>query len=212
MSEPFCNITRAYALEMARIRAVNCRSERTVRHPIRGSAMGCSVDSILRVARHPPEAQLRGAGRRVRTASRPNIGCESSKPFIIHYLSGQAESNFLVRRVINTNRRGEPRGRTSVRILPMTSCLGSHTYVESKSFVRFCCEFLNLQHFAESAFFNSVPPNEAQMRQVLHLGNSDIQKLCYPMMGHAPPVTLGWGFGLSLVSIPILSRICAVGS
>src|ERR1700733_7925358 len=94
MSEPFCNITRAYALEMARIRAVNCRSERTVGHPYRGSAMGCSVDSILRVARHPPEAQLRGAGRRVRTASRRNIGCESSTSFINHYLSGQAEAIF----------------------------------------------------------------------------------------------------------------------
>ena len=51
---------------------------------------------------------------------------------------------------------------------PATSSLGSHTYVESKSLVRFCCELLNLQHLAKSAIFESVPANEAQTRQVLH--------------------------------------------
>jgi hypothetical protein len=68
---------------------------------------------------------------------------------------------------------------------PVTSSLGSHTYVESKSLVRFCCELLNLQHLAESAFFDLVPPNEAQTRQVRHLGDSDIQKVCYPDDEHA---------------------------
>src|SRR5450755_2200545 len=51
---------------------------------------------------------------------------------------------------------------------PATSSLGSQTYIESKSLARFCCELLNLQHLAESAVFESVPPNEAQTRQVLH--------------------------------------------
>src|ERR1039458_5508009 len=51
---------------------------------------------------------------------------------------------------------------------PATSSLGSHSYVESKSLVRFCCELLNLQHLAKSAIFESVPANEAQTRQVLH--------------------------------------------
>src|ERR1039458_1496369 len=51
---------------------------------------------------------------------------------------------------------------------PATSSLGSHTYVESKSLVRSCCELLNLQHLAKSAIFESVPANEAQTRQVLH--------------------------------------------
>jgi hypothetical protein len=39
---------------------------------------------------------------------------------------------------------------------PATSSLGSRTYVESKSLARFCCEFLNLQRLAESAFLKSV--------------------------------------------------------
>jgi hypothetical protein len=43
--------------------------------------------------------------------------------------------------------------------------LVSPTYVGSKSLARFCCEFLNLQHLAESAFSKSAQPNEAQSRQ-----------------------------------------------
>ena len=35
---------------------------------------------------------------------------------------------------------------------PATSSLGIQTYVGSKSLARFCCEFLNLQRLAESAF------------------------------------------------------------
>jgi hypothetical protein len=48
---------------------------------------------------------------------------------------------------------------------PATSSLGSPTYVGSKSLARFCCEFLNLQHLAESAFSKLRQPNEAQSRQ-----------------------------------------------
>jgi hypothetical protein len=47
-----------------------------------------------------------------------------------------------------------------------TSSLGIQTYFESKSLARFCCEFLNLQRLAESAFSKSNHPNEAQTRQV----------------------------------------------
>src|ERR1035441_4617404 len=60
---------------------------------------------------------------------------------------------------------------------PATSSLGIQTYVGSKSLARFCCEFLNLQHLAESAFSKSVDLNEAEMRQVVlalvgtHLGH-----------------------------------------
>ena len=50
---------------------------------------------------------------------------------------------------------------------PVTSSLGSPTYVGSKSLARFCCEFLNLQHLAESAFSKLPQPNEAQSRQAL---------------------------------------------
>jgi hypothetical protein len=50
----------------------------------------------------------------------------------------------------------------------VTSSLGRHTYVESKSLARFCCELLNLQHLAESAFFEIASSIEAQTRQVLH--------------------------------------------
>src|SRR5450432_163213 len=49
----------------------------------------------------------------------------------------------------------------------MTSSLGIQTYFESKSLARFCCEFLNLQRLAESAFSRLAGPNEAQTRHVL---------------------------------------------
>jgi hypothetical protein len=49
---------------------------------------------------------------------------------------------------------------------PATSSLGIQTYFKSKSLARFCRDFLNLQHLAESAFSEPVIPNEAQMRQV----------------------------------------------
>src|ERR1017187_3358365 len=59
---------------------------------------------------------------------------------------------------------------------PATSSLGIQTYFESKSLARFCCEFLNLQRLAESAFSRLGRPNEAQTRHVLsHLG--DVLKL-----------------------------------
>jgi len=48
---------------------------------------------------------------------------------------------------------------------PATSSLGIHPFIGSKSLARFCCEFLNLQPLAESAFFKSISPNEAQTRQ-----------------------------------------------
>src|SRR4029077_616797 len=51
----------------------------------------------------------------------------------------------------------------------VTSSLGRHTYVGSKSLVRFCCDFLNLRHLAKSAISEPIPPNEAQTRQVSHL-------------------------------------------
>ena len=41
----------------------------------------------------------------------------------------------------------------------MTSSLGIQTFIESKSLARFCCEFLNLQHLAESAFSKSAASN-----------------------------------------------------
>jgi len=50
---------------------------------------------------------------------------------------------------------------------PTTSSLGIQTYVGSKSLARFCCEFLNLQRLAESAFSKLDRANEAQMRHVL---------------------------------------------
>jgi hypothetical protein len=49
---------------------------------------------------------------------------------------------------------------------PATSSLGIQTYVKSKSLARFCRDFLNLQHLAESGFSELVTPNEARMRQV----------------------------------------------
>ena len=51
---------------------------------------------------------------------------------------------------------------------PATSSLGIQMYFESKPLARFCCEFLNLQRLAESAFSRLDRPNEAQMRHVLH--------------------------------------------
>ena len=50
---------------------------------------------------------------------------------------------------------------------PTTSRLGIQTYVGSKSLARFCCEFLNLQRLAESAFSKLDRANEAQTRQVV---------------------------------------------
>jgi len=48
------------------------------------------------------------------------------------------------------------------RCIGQATCgLGSPTYVGSKSVARFCCEFLNLQHLAESAFSKLHQPNEA---------------------------------------------------
>jgi hypothetical protein len=46
-----------------------------------------------------------------------------------------------------------------------TSSLGINTCVESKSLTRFCCELLNLQRLAESAFSRFVIPIETQTRQ-----------------------------------------------
>ena len=51
---------------------------------------------------------------------------------------------------------------------PATSSLGIQTYVGSKSLARFCCEFLNLQRLAESAFSGFDRLNEAQTRHVPH--------------------------------------------
>jgi len=48
---------------------------------------------------------------------------------------------------------------------PATSSLGIQASFESKTLARFCCEFLNLQHLAESVFSDLVRPIEAQMRQ-----------------------------------------------
>ena len=45
---------------------------------------------------------------------------------------------------------------------PTTSSLGIKTCVESKSLARFCCELLNLQRLAESAFSRFVIPIETQ--------------------------------------------------
>src|ERR1700735_3867137 len=52
---------------------------------------------------------------------------------------------------------------------PATSSLGIQTHAGSKSFARFCCEFLNLQPLAESAFSRFVASNEAQTRHVRSL-------------------------------------------
>jgi hypothetical protein len=47
---------------------------------------------------------------------------------------------------------------------PATSSLGIHPYIESKSLARFCCDFLNLQRLAESAFSKIDRPIEALTR------------------------------------------------
>ena len=60
---------------------------------------------------------------------------------------------------------------------PATSSLGSYPNIESKSLARFCCELLNLQHLAKSAFSDSVRLNEAQTRQVLLLSDRAIPKI-----------------------------------
>jgi hypothetical protein len=44
---------------------------------------------------------------------------------------------------------------------PATSSLGIYPSIESKSLARFCCDFLNLQRLAESAFCHFVHANEA---------------------------------------------------
>src|ERR1017187_1554599 len=49
---------------------------------------------------------------------------------------------------------------------PATSSLGIQTYIGSKSLARFCCEFLNLQRLAESAFSRIDRLNEPQTRHV----------------------------------------------
>ncbi len=68
---------------------------------------------------------------------------------------------------------------------PATSSLGRHTYVGPKSLARFCCEFLNLHHLAESAISEPVPPNEAQTRQLLHLRDSGMEGIiCFVMAPH----------------------------
>src|SRR5215467_16366381 len=56
---------------------------------------------------------------------------------------------------------------------PTTSSLGIQSYVGSKSLARFCCEFLNLQPLAESAFSNFNLPIEAQMRHLPHTRSAD---------------------------------------
>src|ERR1700674_2126479 len=55
-----------------------------------------------------------------------------------------------------------------------TSSLGIQTYFESKSLARFCCDFLNLQRLAESAFSRFDHPNEAQTRHELHATSLDL--------------------------------------
>ena len=61
------------------------------------------------------------------------------------------------------------------RPAPLWGSLVSPTYVGSKSLARFCCEFLNLQHLAESAFSKLPQPNEAQSRQAM----MDLAELSY---------------------------------
>jgi hypothetical protein len=52
-----------------------------------------------------------------------------------------------------------------------TSSLGSCPYFGSKSLARFCCEFLNLQPLAESAFSKFPQPIEARLRQAAQRPN-----------------------------------------
>jgi hypothetical protein len=74
---------------------------------------------------------------------------------------------------------------------PVTSSLGSKTYFESKSLARFCCEFLTLQHLAESAFSGFDRLNEAQTRQVLHAKGPNFHlddvRLIRPVSRFGPP-------------------------
>jgi hypothetical protein len=74
---------------------------------------------------------------------------------------------------------------------PATSSLGSHAYIESKSLARFCCELLNLQRLAESAFSITVPPNEAQTRHVLHLGRRPLRGPPNPVIDSRPALRFG---------------------
>ena len=60
---------------------------------------------------------------------------------------------------------------------PATSSLGKHAFIESKSLARFCCEFLNLQRLAESAFAGLLAANEAQTRQHLHFSLPNSQAI-----------------------------------
>src|ERR1700686_3854759 len=61
---------------------------------------------------------------------------------------------------------------------PATSSLGIQTYIKSKSIVRFCRDFLNLQHLAESAFSEPAIPIEAQMRQVFQPRDRERDRWC----------------------------------
>jgi len=47
---------------------------------------------------------------------------------------------------------------------PATSSLGIKPFIEFKPLARFCCEFLNLQRLAKSAFSKPFNSNEAQTR------------------------------------------------
>ena len=58
---------------------------------------------------------------------------------------------------------------------PATSSLGIQASVESKSLARFCCDFLNLQCLAESAFSKFSAANEAQMRHLASAGLPIVQ-------------------------------------
>src|SRR5450432_1188499 len=88
---------------------------------------------------------------------------------------------------------------------PATSSLGIQTYVKSKSLARFCRDFLNLQHLAESAFSESVTPNEAQMRQVFRQ-RMDIWRWVW--RGSATwKSTMAQGIKGSLQTIGVLTRV-----
>ena len=69
---------------------------------------------------------------------------------------------------------------------PATSSLGIQTYVGSKSLARFCCDFLNLQHLAESAFSKLASSNEARTRHV------PPPVWCLPWYSHCQPLTAPW--------------------
>src|SRR5450432_2983020 len=88
---------------------------------------------------------------------------------------------------------------------PATSSLGIQTYVKSKSLARFCRDFLNLQHLAESVFSESVTPNEAQMRQVFRQ-RMDIW--LWVWRGSAAwKSTMAQGIKGSLQTIGVLTRV-----